>query len=306
MSSASLSVEERIHEGVDDTKELLQRHWAIISQDYAALTGSMILSVFIFLGLFGPYLAPHHPIQDFVTTSDGSLLRLSPPTAQAPMGTTQYGKDIFSQFLAGARPTLIAGFIGGFCSGLLGFLVGLTAGYSGGRVDEVLMRLTDLTFAVPALPIELLLLSFIEPSIWIISAIILVLLWKLTARVVRSEVLTVKERTYVKSARASGASHPRTMFLHVAPNVLPIGLLYSAYSTAWAITAAASLAFLGFGDPTRTSWGRMLRAAFGAGAMREAWWWVIPPAIGIAAVTVSVFFVGRAYEEVLNPKLKDQ
>jgi peptide/nickel transport system permease protein len=290
----------------DDVLESLAWHWSIISQDWSALIGTGVIAVFLFLGVFGPYLAPMHPIQDFATTSDGSLLRLSPPTQAAPMGTTQYGKDILSQFLSGARPTLIAGVFGGFLSGVLGFLVGLTAGYYGGKVDEVLMRLTDLTFAVPALPIELLLLSFVQPSIWIISAIILVLLWKLTARVVRSEVLSVKERTFVKSARASGAGHHRTMFLHVAPNVLPIGLLYSAYSTAWAITAAAGLAFLGFGDPTMTSWGRMLRAAFGAGAMRDAWWWVLPPAIGIAAVTVSVFFVGRAYEEVINPELKSQ
>ncbi|NHN61678.1 MULTISPECIES: ABC transporter permease [Halorussus] len=306
MSTTTPTLRERVQRATDDAAESVRWHWSIISQDYSALIGTVVLAVFIFLGFFGPYLAPHHPIEDFITGSDGSLLRLSAPTQAAPMGTTQYGKDIFSQFLAGARPTLIAGFVGGFLSGMLGFLVGLTAGYYGGYVDQVLMRLTDLTFAVPALPIELLLLTFVEPNIWIIAVIILALLWKLTARVVRSEVLSVKERTFVKSARASGAGNLRTMFLHVAPNVLPIGLLYSAYSTAWAITAAAGLAFLGFGDPTKTSWGRMLRASFEAGAMRSAWWWVLPPAIGIAAVTVSVFFVGRAYEEEINPELKSQ
>jgi len=306
MSTTTPTLQERVSDARESLQDSLQWHWEIISQDKSALFGSAVIVAFIFLGIFGPHLAPIHPVEGFATAPDGSLLRQEAPSQAAPMGTTQYGKDVLSQFLAGARPTLIAGFFGGFLGGVLGFLIGLTAGYYGGRVDEVLMRLTDLTFAVPALPIELLLLSFVQPSIWIISAIILVLIWKITARVVRSEVLSVKERTFVKSARASGAGNLRTMFLHVAPNVAPLGLLYSAYSTAWAISAAAGLAFLGFGDPTKTSWGRMLHAAFQAGAMRNAWWWVVPPALGIAMVTVSVFFVGRAYEEVINPELKSQ
>jgi peptide/nickel transport system permease protein len=124
------------------------------------------------------------------------------------------------------------------------------------------------------------------------------------ARVIRSEVMTVKERTFVKSARARGAGHLRTMFLHVAPNVVGIGFLYTAYAVGWSIVAGASLAFLGFGDPTTTSWGRMLQQVFRAGAIRVAWWWVLPPALGIAAVTTAVFLVGRAFEEIVNPDLQ--
>jgi peptide/nickel transport system permease protein len=221
------------------------------------------------------------------------------------MGTTQYGKDVFSQFLTGARPTLIAGFVGGLLASGVGFLIGLTAGYFGGWVDEVLMRFTDLAFALPGLPLVILLLSFVEPSVYLIALAYLLIIWKQSARVVRSEVMTVKERTFVKSARASGAGHLRTMFGHVAPNVLPIGFLYGAYSIGWAIYGQAGIAFLGFGDPSTTSWGRMLRQAFESGSLREAWWWVVPPAVGIALVCVAVFFIGRAYEEVVNPEIKD-
>ncbi|WP_326838285.1 ABC transporter permease [Halocalculus aciditolerans] len=277
---------------------------AFLRQDRLALGGAVVIASFVLLGLFGPLLAPHDPIKYDVTTASGEVMRLAAPNAQAFLGTTAYGKDVFSQFLAGARPTLIVGLLGGLLTGFLGFLVGLVSGYYGGWVDEILMRFTDLTFSLPFMPMALLLLTFITPNIWVITFVIAAFLWKMPARVVRSEVLSVRERTFVKSARASGASDLRTMSLHVAPNVLPIGFLYTAYGIAWAITAQASLAFLGFGDPTMTSWGRMLRMVFDSGNIRIAWWWVLPPALGIAAVTTSVFLVGRAYEEVINPEIQ--
>jgi peptide/nickel transport system permease protein len=276
-----------------------------IAGDRPALVSMVVLAGFLFLGAFGPLIAPHDPIRYSVLSAEGIIMRLSPPTLTAPLGTTAYGKDVLSQFLAGARPTLIVGLFGGVATGGIGFLVGLTSGYYGGWVDEVLMRLTDLTFSLPFMPMALLLLTFIQPNIWIITLIIAAFLWKMPARVVRSEVLSVRERTFVKSARASGASDLRTMFGHVAPNVLPIGFLYTAYGVAWSIAAQASLAFLGFGDPTTTSWGRMLRQVFESGSIRVAWWWVLPPALGIAAITTSVFLIGRAYEEVINPEIND-
>jgi peptide/nickel transport system permease protein len=276
-----------------------------VLKDNAAKVGFVTLVAFVFLGLFGPYIAPYHPIEDTLRQG-GSMMRLQEPGGKAVLGTTSFGKDILSQFLAGARPTLIVGLFGGVGTGVLGFLVGLTSGYFGGRVDELLMRLTDLTFALPFLPMALVILSFVTPSVWLITSVLVVFLWKMPARVIRSEVMTVKERTFVKSARARGAGHMRTMFLHVAPNVLGIGFLYTAYAVGWSIVAGASLAFLGFGDPTTTSWGRMLQQVFRSGAIRVAWWWVLPPAIGIGAVTTSVFLVGRAFEEIVNPDLQTE
>lgn len=295
-----------IFERIDTWRTVLKEQFDFIRRDNLALVGVIIVATFIFLGLFGPMLAPHNPIEHDMKAEDGSIMRLSSPNAKAPLGTTAYGKDILSQFLAGARPTLIVGLFGGLGTGAIGFLVGLVSGYYGGWVDEVLMRLTDLTFSLPFMPMALLLLTFVTPNIWLITLIIAGFLWKMPARVVRSEVLSVRERTFVKSARASGASDLRTMFFHVAPNVLPIGFLYTAYGVAWSIAAQASLAFLGFGDPTMTSWGRMLRMVFDSGNIRIAWWWVFPPALGIAAITTSVFLIGRAYEEVINPEIETE
>ena len=293
-----------LHKRVATIRELISDQFAFLRQDRLAFAGMIVVAGFAFLGVFGPFLAPHDPIEYTVRSDAGSLLRLSPPTGAALFGTTAYGKDILSQFLAGARPTFIVGLVGGLGTGAIGFLVGLVSGYYGGWVDEFLMRLTDLTFSLPFMPMALLLLTFVTPSVWLMTAIIAGFLWKMPARVVRSEVLSVRERTFVKSARASGASDLRTMLYHVAPNVLPIGFLYTAYGIAWAIAAQASLAFLGFGDPTMTSWGRMLRQVFESGNIRIAWWWVFPPAIAIAAVTTSVFLIGRAYEEVINPEIQ--
>lgn len=275
-----------------------------LGRDRAALVSFVVLITFVLLGLFGPALAPHHPIQHTME-NNGAVMRLEPPSTTAPLGTTQYGKDILSQFLTGARPTLIAGLVGGFFAAVLGFAIGLVAGYFGSWVDAVLMRLTDLSFALPGLPIVIVILSFTEPSIWLIALAELAIIWKQSARIVRSEVITVAERTFVESARVSGAGHLRTMVRHVAPNVAPIGFLYSAYSVGWAISGQAGIAFLGFGDPNTTSWGRMLREVFVSGYIREAWWWVLPPAVGIILVCVSVFFIGRAYEERINPKMND-
>lgn len=305
LSAVSLdrdTLEERVSENLDRAKGVM----AVVLRDDAAKVAVVVLLAFLFLGLFGPMLAPHEPIEDTLRSDDGGIMRMESPNAKAPLGTTTYGKDVLSQFLAGARPTFIVGFFGGVGVGVVGFLVGLTSGYFGGRVDEVLMRLTDLTFALPFLPMALLVLTFVQPNILLITAVIVGFFWKMPARVIRSEVMTVRERTFVKSARASGSGHLRTMFLHVAPNVIGVGFLYTAYAVSWAIAGQASLAFLGFGDPTATSWGRMLQQVFESGGMREAWWWVLPPAIGIAAVTTSVFLVGRAFEEVVNPELRSE
>lgn len=301
-----MSTDARSHavEKAADVRRRTGRTLAVILGDRWAKLGLAIILVFVFLGFTGPYLAPYDPIEDTVTSSDGRVERLAEPNAAVPLGTTAFGKDVLSQFLAGARPTFIVGVLGGLGTGVIGFLVGLTSGYFGGIVDEVLMRFTDLTFALPLLPMALLILTFVTPSIFLIALVIVAFLWKMPARVIRSEVLTVKERTFVRSARASGAGHVRTMFLHVAPNVLAVGFLYTAYAVAWSIAVQASLAFLGFGDPTTTSWGRMLRQVFESGSIREAWWWVLPPALGIAAITTSVFLVGRSLEEVINPELR--
>ena len=275
----------------------------VFSGDRLGQIGLLILLVFLALGLFGPWLAPHDPT-DIHRADDGSALRLDSPSASHPFGTTNMGRDVFSQVIVGARVSLIVGFAAAFISVSIGLNVGLISGYYGGWIDDVLMRITDIAYGLPFLPFVIVLVFLLGPSIWSIIIVIALLLWRSTARVVRSQVLSHKERPYIESAKSVGASSPRVMYLHLLPNVLPLAFLYGAFSIAWAVIAEANVSFLGFGDPAMISWGQMLFEAYTADAIRFAWWWVLPPGLSIMLLVMSAFFIGRTLEQVTNPELR--
>lgn len=265
--------------------------------------GVAILLVFVLLGVFGPYLAPHDPTA-INRADDGSALRLVEPSVTHPLGTTNLGRDVASQVIVGARVSLLIGFLAAFISVFIGVNIGLVSGYFGGWVDDGLMRLADIAYGLPFLPFVLVLVFLLGPSLWSIVVVISLILWRSTARVIRSQVLSHKQRPYVESARAIGASDVRIMYYHILPNVLPLAFLYGSFSVAWAVIAEASISFLGFGDPSMTSWGQMLFDAYTADAIRFAWWWVAPPGICIMLMVMSVFFIGRALEQLTNPELR--
>jgi len=275
----------------------------VLDDNKMGQVGVGILGVFLLVGLFGPFLAPYDPTA-INRASDGSALRLLEPSMAHPLGTTNLGRDVLSQVMAGARVSLLIGFLAAFMSVLIGLNVGLISGYSGGWVDDLLMRLTDIAYGLPFLPFVLVLVFLAGPGLWSIALVISLLLWRSTARVIRSQVLSHKQRPYVESARSIGASDFRIMYYHILPNVLPLAFLYGSFSVAWAVIAEASISFLGFGDPAMTSWGQMLFNAYSAGAIRFAWWWVVPPGLCIMLMVMSVFFVGRALENITNPELR--
>jgi peptide/nickel transport system permease protein len=220
------------------------------------------------------------------------------------LGTTNHGVDVFSQLLWGARIALVVGVLSALGSVLLGTLIGLLAGYFGGIVDEIIMRFTDIAYGIPFLPFALVVISIVQPSIGLIIILVIAFLWRTTARVIRSQVLTLRERPFVLAARAAGLSELAILFRHVAPNVLPLSFLYVAIGVQAGVMSEAALSFLGFGDPNVMSWGLMLNDAFRAGAMRSAWWWVLPPGICLSILVISTFMVTRAYEELVNPRLR--
>lgn len=275
----------------------------VFSEDRMGQVGLVILLTFVFLGLFGPLLVPHEPTE-INRADDGSALRLAEPTSDHFLGTTNLGRDVFSQLIVGARASLIVGFLAAFMAVSIGVNVGLISGYSGGWVDDLLMRITDIAYGLPFLPFVIVLVFLIGPSLLSIVIVIALLLWRSTARVIRSQVLSHKERPYVESAKSIGASDLRIMYRHILPNVLPLAFLYGAFSVAWAVIAEASIAFLGFGDPTMISWGQMLFEAYTADAIRFAWWWVAPPGLCIMLMVMSVFFIGRTLERITNPELR--
>jgi peptide/nickel transport system permease protein len=270
-------------------------------------TGSIglgLLVLFAVVAVIGPYIAPYGAF-DVAQNAQGRVARLSPPTAVNLLGTTNQGNDVLSQLLWGTRVALIVGLISAIGSVLLGTMIGLVSGYFGGWVDEVIMRFTDVAFGIPFLPFALVVISISGPSLPLVILLVTLFLWRTTSRVIRAQVLTLKTRPFVWAAKAAGASEWRILFVHIAPNVLPLSFLYMAIGVQGGVMLEAALSFLGFGDPNVLSWGSMLNQAFRAGAMRTAWWWVIAPGLALSLFVISVFMVTRAYEELLNPRLRE-
>lgn len=199
---------------------------------------------------------------------------------------------------------LFVGLVAAGGGAFIGTLIGLIAGYYGKAIDQLLMRITDVALAIPFLPFALVFLALFGPGLRNIVIILALLFWRSPARVVRSQVLTLKERPYIQAARAAGASNMRIMFVHILPNLLPLIFLYVALGIGGAVSAEASVSFLGFGDPLTPTWGQMLNMAFASGAMRTAWWWVVFPGVALTLFVTSIYLVSRGYEESVNPRLR--
>ncbi len=264
--------------------------------------GIIIMLMFLFVAIFATKLAPYDPME--YQYKDDKLVRSSPPTETNLLGTTHYGRDVLSQLLVGSRIALSVGILAALIISFVGTNIGLISGYYGGKIDNIFMRITDIAFGIPFLPFAIVLIALTGPTIWNMIITISALLWRTTARVIRSQVLSIKERPYIVAAKVSGASNFRIMYLHILPNVLPMSFLYVALGIAWATLAEASLSFLGFGDPRLMSWGQMLYYAFLTGSARSDWWNVIPPGLCITLFVISAFMVGQAYEEMVNPRLR--
>ncbi len=226
------------------------------------------------------------------------------------LGTDVQGLDIFSQLVYGARVSLLVGLMSAFIGIALGLLVGLIAGYLGRFVDEVMMRFTDLLLVIPSLPLLIVLVAVLGNTLGSGRLIILILLigflgWMGFARVVRSQVLTLKERPFVEAAKAAGAGTFHITTRHIFPNI--VGLIYVnlALAVPGAILSEAALSFLGLGDTTVMSWGKMLHDIEISGS-QQSWWWVLPPGLAIALISLSFVMIGYALDEMFNPKLRQR
>lgn len=264
--------------------------------------GALVLLGVAFVAVAAPWVSPYDPLANHFDAA-GQLRRLEPPSETHWLGTTYYGLDVLSQLIHGTRIVLIVGITCAALIAVIGTNVGLVAGYYGGRIEMLLMRTTDLAFGIPFIPFAVVLVALLGPSLWNAIAAISLLMWRSTARVIRSQVLSLRERGFVRAARIAGASDLRILYVHIFPNVLPMALLYVAFDIAWAVLAEASIAFLGFGDPQQTSWGQMLYLAYVSGSIRQAWWWTVPPGAALSLFVIAVFLVGREYERLANPRL---
>lgn len=258
-----------------------------------------MLLAFVLVALLAPVLAPHDP-----GTSIG--VPYAAPASGHLLGTNDVGQDVLSELIFGTRISLTVGFVVALIATLVGTVIGVAAGFFGGFFDGLAMRVVDLTLALPFLPLLIVLAAFIGRSLVVTVLVIALVLWARPARVIRSQVLSVRDRGDVQAARSMGGRWHHLLRRHVTPAVAPLAIAQFVRSANIAILIEASLSFLGLGDPTAKSWGTMLFYANARGAfLTDAWlWWVVPTGLAISLVVVSFAFVGYALEEWADPRLR--
>jgi len=262
------------------------------------ILGFSVILIYLLLALFAPQFSTFDPKE----SQRGFVL--VPPSDKFLIGTDNVGRDIFSQLIYGSRVSIMIGILAAAISAIIGSIIGLLSGYYGGRIDEILMRIVDAIMVLPRLAIMIVLAAILGPSVWNIILVIGVLGWVYTARVVRAQVLSVKERPFVEAARCIGASNLSIMFGEILPNVFPIIFVQTTLGIGWAIYSEATLSFLGLGDPTVITWGQMLHFCWQSGVMSYAWWWAIPPGLTITFLILGFSFLGSGLNEVLNPRYR--
>ncbi len=276
--------------------------WKTFSKNRMAVVGLAMLVAIVITAIFAPALAPYSP-KSYEGIQSGDIY--NPPSAQHWFGTDDAGKDVLSNFMFGARVSLIVGFFAAFISIAIGGVVGIVAGFYGGRVENILMRFTDTMLVIPDLPLIVVIIAMTKPSLLNIIFVIGLLGWTTTARIVRSQTLAVKSRKFVLRARAIGAGTGHIILTHILPLVLPLLVVNAILVVSLAILEESTLSFLGLGDPLAVSWGQMLNFAFGRGAMSVgAWWALFAPGFGIVWVVLGLTLLGHGLEQILNPRLE--
>lgn len=274
--------------------------WRALRRSPLGLTGAVMLAAVVLMAIFAPWLAPYDPYAPVRPRIDNIY---APPSVAHPLGTDDGGKDVLSSFIYGARVSLTVGFVASAITVFIGGLVGLLAGYYGGRLGALLSGLTNLFLVIPDLPLYVVLVAVLGPSLWNIILAIALFGWTSTARLVYAQVLSLKERQFVTRARAIGASDAHILRRHILPLVLPIILAQNALVISVAILSESGLAFLGLGDPSLISWGTMLNFAFGRGAIStRAWWAILAPGLGIVWVVLAWTLLGYVIEAYVNPR----
>ncbi len=260
------------------------------------IAGLTVLALFIVIAALSPILGANPKAQVAPV--------FEAPSGAHPLGADGGGADMVSLLVAGTRVSLMVGFAAAVVSAFIGGAVGLVSGFFGGKIDTVLMRFTDYVIVIPDVPLMIVAAALFGRSLTNIILIIGVIYWTTTARLIRAQVKSVRERVYVKRARALGAGNIRLIGKHVLPQVAPLLIANTVLLVAYAIFAETFITFLGLGDPSLISWGRLIENAFTDDALlNEAWWAIVPPGVCVAVVVLACTMVGQSLEDSLNPRL---
>ncbi len=279
-----------------------QNFWTTFRKNRMGLAGLIMLVAIILVAIFAPWIAPYDPYSSENVTSEDIY---QPPSPEHPFGTDDAGRDVLSQFVYGARVSLVVGFFASFIALAIGGTLGISAGFFGGRTENVLMRFNDIMLVIPDLALMVVIIALTKPSLWNIILVIGLLGWTFTSRIVRSQTLAVKSKKYVLRARAIGSGNGHIIRTHILPLVLPLLVVNAVLVISVSILNESALSFLGLGDPTVISWGQMLNYAFSRGAMSSgAWWALVVPGFGIVWVVLALTLLGQGLEQVFNPRLE--
>ena len=275
--------------------------WSRLRRDRAAMFGGVGVVVLVLVAALAPWLASHDPLHQY---KDGLSDFGAPlaPSARFPLGTDPLGRDQLSRLIYGARISLIVGVLANGLTMLVGIALGTAAGLFGGWVDAVLMRLTDMMMAFPALLLAVALIVVLKPGLFVVIVVIGVVFWTYLSRIVRGETLSIREFDYVLAARSIGASQSRILMRHVLPNISSVIIVYATLGIATAILFEASLDYLGVGvQPPTPTWGYMI--AEGQRYYRVAPWLVIFPGLSIMLTVLSFNLLGDGLRDALDPRL---
>ena len=260
--------------------------------------GLGIAAAFVLVALLAPVLAPDKP-----TRQVGPVY--GHPTFAHWLGLDNGGYDVLSNLLYGARTSLLVGFVASVVGILIGGAVGLLAGYVGGATDVILMRTTDYFLVIPDIPLMIVAAAIFGQNLRNIIIIIGLIYWTTTARVIRAQVVSVRERVYVKRAQALGASPLRVLWTHIVPQVTPLLVANGVLLIANAVFAETYVSFLGLGDPSTISWGKMIQSSLQGGAIfYHAWWAILPPGLAVTVIVLACAMAGQGMEDALNPRLR--
>lgn len=278
-------------------KQQIKNFWRHFKKNRLGVGGLVIIVIVFFIAIFAPFLSLYDPGKTDVS------LKLKPPSLQHYLGTDQLGRDVYSRMLYGSRISLSVGFVAVGISILIGILVGAMAGYKGGWVDSLLMRFVDIMLSFPSFFLILTVVAILRPNIYNVMIVIGITSWEGTARFVRAEFLSLRERDYVQAARALGVKDRRIIFRHILPNALAPVFVTASLGVASAILVEAGLSFLGFGvQPPAPSWGNILTE--GRTYIFDAWWLTVFPGLAILITVLSFNLFGEGLRDALDPRLR--